>query len=102
MKNYFFCITKINDKSFQNDIINFINCSLDVQKKITNVKAKMTSWNVLQQPGFGPLASYMIDFALQVSKERYNLELFNKISVDSIWGMCYESSDFATPHDHWP
>lgn len=103
MKNYFYCVSKIEDKSFQNDIINSIDRSEDVQKKNTNVKAKMTSWNMINEPGFKPLASYMINLAKEVSQFKYCVDpAKSNFLFTSIWGMCYESQDYAIPHDHWP
>jgi hypothetical protein len=103
MKNYFYCVQKIEDKSFQNDIINSIDRSDDVQKKNTNVKAKMTQWNMMHEPGFESLALHMLNFALQISEVKYCSDpVKNKFLFTSIWGMCYESQDYAIAHDHWP
>lgn len=101
MRNHFYYFTCIEDKSFQNDIVNIIDQSNDIQKKSTNVKAKMTSWEMMNEIGFKTLATYMINYAKYVMHDTYHRENDN-FKILSMWGMCYESEDYAVPHDHIP
>jgi len=100
IKNYCYFYTKIEDTSFQNDIINIIDQSDDVQQKTTNVKAKMTDWNMQNKLGFKTLATHMINFASIISEKRYKKK--EEFYFTSMWGMCYESEDYTITHDHWP
>ena len=101
LKNYDFFYTKINDASFQKDIIDIIDESDDVQKRNTNVKAKMTHWQMQDEPGFKTLASHILNFANMITEIKHNRQK-EPFYFNSMWGICYENQDYTVPHDHWP
>ena len=102
LKNYSYYTKIVEDKSFQKDIIDVIDKFPDVQKKNTNVKAKMTDWYLMKEKGFNELSKHMLDFAEEVSEYRFKRASNFNFTVKEMWGICYESNEYTLPHDHWP
>lgn len=98
-ENVVYC-TYLEDFQYQEDIVSLIDAFPDVQKHRTNVKAKMTDWNMLNYLPFDELGKEILNFCKTVSKNRYNI--FPDLYIHDIWGMCYQSNDYAIAHDHWP
>jgi hypothetical protein len=96
----FYYWVKLSDTSFNDDIIRFIDSKEDEQKHSTNVKAKMTGWHVENEKEFEVLKMYILDFAKEVSKEKYNQNI--SFQIESMWGAAYKKGDFTLAHDHWP
>ena len=96
----FYYWIKLSNTSFNEDIIRFIDSKEDEQKHSTNVKAKMTSWNVENEKEFQILKKYILELASFISIERYNRDEF--FEIGSMWGMAYKSGELSVPHDHWP
>ena len=99
LTNIFYGI--IPDKSFQKEIIEQIDSSLDVQSHNTNVKAKMTSWHMQDKPGFKILHDYVLEFCNDILKNE-GLENSANLYIKNMWGMCYMSGEHSISHDHWP
>ena len=87
--------------SFHDKIIDIIDQSDDIQNHETNVKAKMTSWEMMGEPGFKNLINPIIEFARFVSKDKYQREE-DTFGISKMWGTCYENEDYCVPHDHLP
>lgn len=94
----FTCV--IEDEDMNNQIISIIDAQGDRQHFSTNVKAQMTEWKMSDKPGFNKLAFIFKEIVKEISYKDHNRDY--TISVSDIWGMKYESNNYAKVHDHWP
>lgn len=90
----------IDDEKMNKKIVKIIDQQGDRQNHTTNVKAQMTSWKMMDQPGFKELAEIIKNVAFEVSKEKYSF-IMNPTITD-MWGLKYKSEEIAEPHDHYP
>jgi hypothetical protein len=90
----------INNPSMDKNIIRIINEQGDRQKLLTNVKAQMTEWNILNENGFKELGDIVKNLSIQASEIKYNRKIVPFITC--IWGAKYKSLDYAISHDHFP
>jgi hypothetical protein len=91
---------KIKDEKMNKDILKIINKQGDRQNYKTNVKAQMTEWHMLKEPGFDKLSKIILELAFEASKLKYNRKITPVIV--NMWGMKYKSEEIAVTHDHWP
>jgi hypothetical protein len=92
--------TIISDEKMNQDIIKVIDKQGNKQNYSTNVKAQMTEWNMINEPGFDNLSKTISDLSIYASKKKYNVKI--KPVVHNIWGIKYKSEEIALTHDHWP
>lgn len=90
----------IDDEKMNKRIVKIIDKQGDKQNHGTAVKAQMSDWQMMEQPGFKQLAEIIVNVAAIASEERFN----RKISpiIKDMWGMKYKSEEIAIPHDHYP
>lgn len=91
---------RLDDEKMNKKIVKIIDKQGDKQKQTSNVKAQMTEWKMMDQPGFKELAEIIKEAAVEASKKKYGL-LINPIITD-MWGMKYKSEEIAIKHDHYP
>ena len=96
----FYYWIKIPDTSFNDEIIKLIDSRNDEQQHTTNVKAKMTGWNLENESSLQILKQYILEFAKIISKSRFNY--VEKFVVKEMWAAAYKSDDYTIEHDHWP
>lgn len=92
--------TTINNPEMDKNIIRIINEQGDRQKLLTNVKAQMTEWNLLNEDGFKELGNIVKDLSIQASEIKYKTNI--KPFITAMWGIKYKSLDYAILHDHFP
>ena len=81
--------TKINDPKMDKEIKKIIDKQGDRQNHKTNVKAQMTEWKMLAEPGFKKLADVVLNVSRQISEAKYN-RVFDPV-LENLWGMKYKS-----------
>ena len=91
---------KLNEPEMDKQIKKVIDKYGDRQNHKTNVKAQMTEWRMLHEPGFKKLAGIVLDISKQISEAKYNRPI--NPMLDNLWGMKYKSEETAMSHDHWP
>ena len=90
----------IDDENMNKRIIKVIEQQGDRQNHSSNVKAQMTDWKMMDQPGFKELAEIIKEATIEASKQRYGI-IINPVITD-MWGIKYNSEEIASPHDHYP
>jgi hypothetical protein len=88
-------------KKIQNDVINIIDSSSDVQNNKTNLKCKMTDWRLHK------FDSNFLKMANHVKKhvedyQRKNHKSTHEITVTEFWGAHYGKDGEALEHSHYP
>ena len=91
---------KLNDSKMDKDIIKSINEQGDRQGHRTNVKAQMTEWLMIREPGFDKLSNIVLNVGRHISQLKYNRQV--NLFLENLWGMKYKSEEIAIEHDHWP
>lgn len=90
-----------NFKSIQQQVIDTINNSPDVQKNITNLKCKMTDWRLHKfDKNFINMSNY-----IKQEVEDYQLAQYkstHKLTVTEFWGAHYKQDGEALEHSHYP
>lgn len=92
--------TIIDDEKMNKRIVKIIDKQGDKQNHTSNVKAQMTEWKMMEQPGFKQLADIIINAASTASEHKYNTKI-NPVITD-MWGMKYKSEEITITHDHYP
>jgi hypothetical protein len=100
-------IADLTGKHDNNVFKKIIENSVDPHNKSTNVKAKMTDWNLsVDYPPFHDLGkdiceNYVYDYLLSVYGN-YDDVTKQKLIVSDMWGIVYEgnSQDHAVTHSH--
>ena len=92
--------TTLETFKYRKEIKNSIDASSDSQNRKTNVKAKMTDWNMTHLSEFNELGKEMLNYCSIVSKNRY--AICPELYIKEMWGMHYLNDDYAMLHDHWP
>ena len=82
------------------NILQIINLSDDIQNNKTNIKAKMTHWELQNKPGFNVLSNAILEVAKHISFDVYKKKI--NFVVYEMWGAVYKSEEYAISHDHWP
>jgi len=90
----------INDDFMNEQLVNEIENSIDVQKNNTNVKAKMTDWWMMNNNGFKTLKIYT-DEAIKKVQSLKSVKDYS-FKLDNIWGVVYNKNQYTEMHDHWP
>lgn len=92
--------TIIDDEKMNKRLVKAIDKQGDKQNYASNVKAQMTDWRMMEQPGFKELAETIKTVTVYASEQRYNIKI-NPVITD-MWGVKYKSEEVAIPHDHYP
>ena len=104
------------------NLADIIRDSKDVQKRSTNVKAKMTDWYMHKEETYGkeiftgierlekwpswagpePISSFkwVSDKAIELADENNPHKI--KMEVGEVWGALYRKGEYTKEHDHWP
>lgn len=96
---------QIDDPQMDKSIIQEIELEGDFFHKRTNVKATMTRVNMFNRPGFDKLVNwYVFETAKVMVHREFAIEPSREVDygMRDLWGMRYESGDYATPHCHFP
>jgi len=91
----------IGNQRLRGQLKSVIDACPDELQRRTNLKAKMTRWNMLDEPAFARLAALINSELSRINKRYFDRD---KIVFEpkSIWGASYAPNDFALPHDHYP
>ena len=93
---------QLDEKEMDNDIVDIINQRGDEQNNSSNVKAQMTNWLMIEEKGFERLAGIVTAVAKEITFKRIDNEHFIDLKIKEIWGMKYQSGDYAGKHRHFP
>lgn len=95
-------VGKIPDfKKIQNNVVNIINNSPDVQNNKTNLKCKMTDWRLHKfDSNFMKMAKHVKKHVEDYQRKNYNST--HEITVTEFWGAYYEKDGKALEHSHYP
>ena len=97
--NIYSCI--INEEELNKKIINKIDEVGDQQQHITNIKADMTSYKMMDHPGFKELKDIVLNLVSITMEHQYNF-ISNSYKIYTMWGAKYKSNEYALKHSHFP
>ena len=89
-----------NEEKMNKDIIKTIDEQVGKKDYQTNVKAKMTDWEMWDYPGFNKLSTILVKIikGLGAHKKCSNV----KFNIVDMWGCKYKDGDYTISHNHWP
>ena len=89
-----------NEEEMNKDIIKTIDEQVGKKDYLTNVKAKMTDWEMGDYPGFNKLSTILVKIVkgLGAHKKCSNV----KFNIVDMWGCKYKDGDYTSSHNHWP
>ena len=94
---------KIEDKTMDDQMKDLIDQLEDVQKRSSNVKAKMTNWRMSEETGFKTLCNHVLHTMNFVARNELNSNgYYDKFKIWDMWGMNYKKDDHAVLHAHLP
>lgn len=88
-------------QEFNNRLCEIVRNEPDAHNRSTNVKAKMTKWNMTHEY---PEFKYVSEYIMNVLKDFYGkvstLQMVTHLAT--CWGGLYKRGDYTEPHSHLP
>jgi len=84
-------------KKLKQSTLKFLENYPDVQDRKTNVKAKMTEWNISS-----PQIEELKEFILSNVNFLYPYTVNYQMNIHDFWANIYEKEDYAIDHAHLP
>jgi hypothetical protein len=88
-------------QEFNNRLAEIVRNEPDAHNRTTNVKAKMTKWNMTREyPEFKHVSDYTMDILKDFYGKMSNLNMITHLAT--CWGGLYKRGDHTEPHTHLP